>query len=184
MTADLAITAQSDATLPTGSLLRASVAVSLVPDAAWLADLRDTMAVDGLRKVRMQVQIAPEDDGLVLSGHLGATVVQPCIVTLDPVTTRIDTEITRRYRPDLPQPTSDDVEIPEDDSPEPLEPSLNLADLLAEALNLALPLYPRASDAELGRAVFAADGVAPLTDDEVKPFAGLSVLRDKLSKDE
>ncbi len=42
------------------------------------------------------------------------------------------------------------------------------------------PLYPRADGAELGEAVFAEDGAEPLSDEDVKPFAGLAALRDKL----
>jgi hypothetical protein len=53
---------------------------------------------------------------------------------------------------------------------------------MAEALALALPDYPRAPDAELEAGQFAAPGVAPMTDDEAKPLAGLAALRDRLRR--
>ena len=37
--------------------------------------------------------------------------------------------------------------------------------------------FPRADGAELGRRTFAAPGVAPMTDEASRPFAGLAVLK-------
>ena len=56
-------------------------------------------------------------------------------------------------------------------------------DLSCEALSLALPLYPRAPGAELGAQVFAPPGAEPLTDDVIKPFAGLAGLARSMKKD-
>jgi hypothetical protein len=55
---------------------------------------------------------------------------------------------------------------------------LDLAALMTEALVLALPLYPRAPGAELGSAVFAEPGTAPMTDESARPFARLGLLKD------
>ena len=41
-----------------------------------------------------------------------------------------------------------------------------------------------AADAELGAGRFAEPGVDTLSDEDVKPFAGLAALRDKLGKDD
>ena len=49
-----------------------------------------------------------------------------------------------------------------------------------EALALALPAYPRANGAALGEAVFAAQGVAPLRDEDLRPFSGLASLAERL----
>jgi uncharacterized metal-binding protein YceD (DUF177 family) len=88
--------------------------------------------------------------------------------------------VARRYLAEMPEPEGDEVEMPEDDTAEPLPATLDLFAVLSEALALALPQYPRAEDAELGEAVFAAPGVAPMTDEEAKPLAGLAALRDRL----
>ena len=37
----------------------------------------------------------------MLEADLGATVVQSCVVTLDPVTTRVEETALRRYTPDI-----------------------------------------------------------------------------------
>jgi hypothetical protein len=57
---------------------------------------------------------------LAAGGRLGATVVQPCVATLAPVTTRIETGVTRRYLADWQEPEGEEAEMPEDDTTEAL----------------------------------------------------------------
>lgn len=73
--------------------------------------------------------------------------------------------------------------MPEDDTLEPIPEVIDLRALAAEELALALPDWPRAPGAELGEAVFAAPDAAPLRDADLRPFAGLQALKDKLEKD-
>jgi uncharacterized metal-binding protein YceD (DUF177 family) len=108
-------------------------------------------------------------------------------VTLDPVTTRIEETVERVYVPEEAYfEEEDDIggesEMPEDTSTEPLGMVISARDAMIESLLLALPQYPRATDADLGEAVFAEDGVTPLKDEDTKPFAGLAALRDQLDK--
>ncbi|WP_212525643.1 DUF177 domain-containing protein [Actibacterium sp. MT2.3-13A] len=158
---------------------------SLVPGAEARAALADELGLIGLRKLRFEGQLVPEGKrDWRLEAHLGATVVQPCVVTLEPVTTRIDEEITRRYLADLPAgPEGDEVEMPEDETLEPLPETLDLGQVMAEALALALPLYPRAEGAALGAAAYTEPGQRPMTDEEAKPLAGLAELLKKQKKD-
>lgn len=158
------------------------VAISLSPDPDETAAIRDELGLGGLRKLRLSGELIPEGkEDWRLEAHLGASVTQPCVVTLAPVTTRIDTDITRRYLRDWQMPQDDEAEIPEDDTEEALPGELDLYGVLIEALALALPLYPRADGVDLGEAVFAPPGVAPLRDRDVKPFAGLESLKEKLA---
>ena len=153
----------------------------LRPDAESRRALAARLGLSGLRKLRFRGRIEPSGArDWVLRGHLGATVVQPCVITLEPVTTRIETEVTRTYLAAMPEPEGDEVEMPEDDSAEPLGSHIDPAAVMAEALALALPLYPRRAGARLGEAVFTAPGIAPLTDAQMRPFAGLAALRDAL----
>ena len=147
---------------------------------------RDRIAADlgltALRKLSGRIRLYP--DGArdwKLDGSLGATVVQPCVVTLEPVTTRIDTHFSRRFVANFEMPETSEAEMPEDDTIEPLQESLDLAEILIEALAIALPDYPRSDGAEMGAQTFAQPGVTPMSDEDAKPFAGLAALRDKLS---
>ncbi|MBN2905440.1 MAG: DUF177 domain-containing protein [Rhodobacteraceae bacterium] len=161
---------------------RGATPVRLVPDAAACAQIAKRLGLNALRKLRLEGTLRPEgarDWRLV--ARLGATVVQPCVVTLAPVTTRIDVDVIRTYRADLaPLPEDEEIEMPEDDTEEPLPETLDLAAVMEEALALALPLYPRAGGAELGEAVFAEPGAQPMRDEDTKPFAGLADLKRKL----
>ncbi|PWK62837.1 YceD family protein [Roseicyclus mahoneyensis] len=172
--------------LPLARLPRASTrSFEIVPDASARAALSGEMGLLALRKLRFSGELLP--DGARdwrLEAKLGATVVQPCVVTAEPVTTRIDEPVTRRYLAQMPESEGDEVEMPEDDSAEPLPDVLDLSEVMAEALALALPLYPRAADAALAQTVFTAPGVAPLTDEDARPLAGLAALRDRLSQGE
>jgi uncharacterized metal-binding protein YceD (DUF177 family) len=117
-----------------------------------------------------------------LEGSLEADVEQPCGITLAPVRTKIKEAVTRLYLADWQEPTGAETEIAADDEAEALPDVIDVAQVGVEALSLALPAYPRAPGAELGAVAHAEPGVAPLTDDTVKPFAGLASLRDKLGK--
>ncbi len=154
---------------------------ALTPDADDRTAIADTLGIVGIKKLRFEGNLTPQGrKDWVLTAQLGATVVQDCVVTLDPVTTRIDEAVTRQYLADLPETTGTEVEMPEDDTLEPLPDSIDLYAVLTEALALALPLYPRADGAELGQVVYTRKGVAPLTDEAARPFAGLGALRDSL----
>jgi uncharacterized metal-binding protein YceD (DUF177 family) len=155
---------------------------SLTPDAAALNELGAELGLLDLRKVAFKGSVTPAgSEGWDLRARLGATVVQPCVVTLEPVTTRIEEEVIRRYRIRLPDiEEGGEVEMPEDETLEPLGATIDLRAVLAESLALALPPYPRAGDAEAGSAVFTGPGIAPMSDDDAKPFAGLADLRDKM----
>ncbi len=154
------------------------------PDAAARADLARDLGLLGVSALSFIGRITPVGrDEMVLTGTLVASIDQPCVVTLVPVPARISEEVARRYVAGLTMPEGDEVEMPQDDTVEPMPEVIDLADVAAEALTLALPLYPRAPGAVLGETVFAPDGVAPLTDTDLKPFAGLASLARKLGSD-
>jgi len=150
----------------------------LEPDAGARAALAETLGISQVRKLRFSGELIPEGRGdWLLRADLGATVVQPCVVTLAPVTTRIDQTVTRRYLARWQEPeVGSETEMPEDDTVEPLPELLDLAGVMAEALALALPDYPRVAGANLGEAVYTEPGVEPLTEEKIHPFAGLAGL--------
>lgn len=157
----------------------------LRPDAERMRALADTLGLDGLRKLRLAGKLTPEGRrDWRLEATLGATVVQPCVITLAPVTTRIDAPVTRTYTAAFAAPEAGETEMPEDDSAEPLPEAIDLMALLEEALALNLPLYPKAEGAELETANFAEPGITPMQDEDARPFAGLAGLRAQLDEKE
>ncbi|WP_372573137.1 YceD family protein [Ruegeria jejuensis] len=156
----------------------------LRPAAPELSQIADELELLGLRKLDFSGEVSAEGrKDWRLKAKLGATVVQPCIVTLDPVTTRIDIPVRRLFLADWQEPEASEVEMPEDDETEALPPELNLSRIMIESLALALPLYPRSDGADSGEMVFTEPGKTPMRDEDAKPFAGLADLRDALKKE-
>ena len=148
------------------------------------AALARLLGAQAVRKLRFHGRIAPAPDGAWrLTGELGATVVQTCVVTLEPVTTRVDAPVRRLFAPHAVASVDIDFESEDDDEAEPLGDAIDLGLVAIEALALALPPYPRAEGAELGElARSAPPGVAPITDGDLRPFAALAALRDPSSE--
>jgi uncharacterized metal-binding protein YceD (DUF177 family) len=123
-----------------------------------------------------------EQGDWILTAELGATVEQPCSVTLEPVRARIQTTISRTFRK---SPTAlfdrgSEYEMPEDDTEEKLAESINLFEIFIEGLSLELEDYPKVNGIQSTKVDFAAPGVAPLTDESAKPFAILAEFKEKL----
>lgn len=144
------------------------------------AALARSLDLPAIARLRFAGEIRPEGrEDFALTAQLSADVTQACVVTLAPVPARIDEPVLRRYLADYVEPEGDEVELSEDDSVEPLPERIDIAEVAREALALALPPYPRAPDADLGEAVFAGPGVAPLRDADLRetsPFAALQGL--------
>ena len=83
-----------------------------------------------------------------VSGRLNAEVVQACVVTLEPVATRLDLQFTVLYGP---ADECDDVVI--DLETELIEPfdgdAIDIGEAVAQQLALALDPYPRAAGASI-----------------------------------
>lgn len=152
---------------------RQAIPFELAPDAGGRAAVAAELGIPAIRKLRFAGRLQPEGrQDWRLEGELGATVVQDCVVTLDPVTTRLDEPVSRLYLAALPDPAPGEAEMPDEEAEE-LPQALDLAQVMLEALALALPPYPRAPGVELGEVVVTETGAEPLTGERAKPFAAL-----------
>ena len=127
-------------------------------------------------------------DNWRLKAHLGATIEQSCVLSLEPVQARIDSLVERNYLPlktyDEPSDGLDGVvEMKLDETLEPLETELDLMHVMIEALLIELPTYPKVTGASFGKRIIVAPGIIPLSDEDAKPFANLSLLMDKSAKE-
>lgn len=149
----------------------------IAPTPGEAAALARLFGAEAVRKLRFSGRLTPlERGGWGLDALLGATVVQTCVVSLEPVATRVDQPVRRRFLPGTGIRGGDLVVDPdEDDEIEPLGERIDLGLVATEALALALPAYPRKEGAALG-------AVAAGTDDEEepRPFAALAALRGKM----
>lgn len=113
---------------------------------------------------RGRVERGREPGELVLRGWLDADVVQACVISLEPLPTRLRRPVERRYRPTEAgsagwahlQPLGLE-ELADEEEVEPvLGGAIDLGEAFAEELGLALDPYPRAAGAALD-----ADALAP-----------------------
>jgi uncharacterized metal-binding protein YceD (DUF177 family) len=112
--------------------------------------------------------------GLHVTGRVSATVLQTCVVTLEPTENEIDEPVDLVFAPAIAEsPVHDqggELDIPYDDEPEPLVDGIvDLGAIATEFLILAIDPYPRKPDA-----VFQASAA---DDDAAHPFAALAALK-------
>ena len=156
---------------------------ALRPDRPVLEQIARDLGLSGLRKVTFEGHITAQARAdWQLSGKLGATVTQPCVITLEPVTTRLEVDTNRLFLKDYQAPEEQELEMPDDETVEPLGTWIDPFAVMIEALTLALPEYPRKEDASLGQMIYAEPGTAAMTDEDARPFAGLALLKSKLDK--
>ncbi|MEH6738260.1 MAG: DUF177 domain-containing protein [Sulfitobacter sp.] len=175
-------TPPSDTSLRVSSLSQSGPSpFSIRPDARVLATLAEMLGISSLRKLSFEGSLKPfGESDWQLKGRLGATAVQACVVTLEPVVTRIDTDVARIFVKDFSEAEAPEIEMPEDDSIEPLGVWIDPAIVMQEALALALPEYPRKDEAQAKTIRVTEPGKTPMTDEEARPFAGLAALKDQL----
>ena len=161
---------------------RKTVRFTFAPDAAARALIAQALGLLELPELVLKGELQPMGRiDVALRADLQALVVQPCSISLAPVTSRLKDQVERNYRHDFEDPKGDEVEMLGDDA-EALPEVIDVAAVALEALALALPLYPRAKGVDLGAVVATPPGAAPLTEETLKPFAGLAGLAEKMKK--
>jgi len=169
------------------------VVVTTLPAAGYSVRLaasdEDLRAMAGATDVEAFEQLQAEvtvrrwrRDGAQVSGRVHAVVVQPCIVSLEPVRQVIEEDFASTFVPHdskLAKPSrTGEGEIlldPEgEDAPEIFEgDSIDVWSVVAEWLNLAIDRFPRAPGAELAMDF----GMTDAGEDKVKPFSALARLK-------
>ncbi len=156
-------------------------AFEAVAPAEACAIIAERLGAISISKMRFSFKLTPlPGQGWRLAGQVGATVTQSCVVTLEPVRTRIDVGVRRIYLQDgSAQAAEIEIDAEEMDDYDDLPEVLDLAEVAIEEIALALPSYPRAKGARLDGAITGAD-----RDDREKPFAALAALRGKITDEQ
>lgn len=157
--------------------------VDFQPDPDLQARVADFLGLRELSHWRIRGTLSPEgDDAWRLKARMTANAVQSCVVTLDPVPQKIDTELERLFVPeDGPDALmTEDIDLEQDDEIEVYGDILTLGSVALEALALELDPYPRSTETSEVNLSAAPPGIAPLTDEAMRPFAALSALKAKL----
>ena len=153
-----------------------------------VSELIKRLDVLNIKKVSLVGSLSPLSiDEWSLKAVLKATVKQKCVISLKPVQTVVNDTISRTFSAlalHNNYESDDDGASPVifDDSLHQLNNEIDLAEIIFEELTLILPLYPKIEGAELGSYSVTEPGAKPLNEENIKPFAQLSELKDKLSK--
>jgi len=125
-------------------------------------------------KAELHVRRLVESSVIAVEGKFSAGVVQECVVTLEPLEARIKGTIAERFAPVGDARTEFVLADEDEDLEEPLEgDSIDLGEIVAQSLSLALDPYPRKHGA-------AFEPVAEESDSEPPggPFAALATLNE------
>jgi uncharacterized metal-binding protein YceD (DUF177 family) len=146
-------------------------------DEATRAALAVILKVSAVDSFEATLMVAPLRGGLRAQGRLVADIVQPSVVTFEPVGQHIDEPIDRIFLPEdsahKPTPGSEVfVDLEDDDFPDHIDgPEVDLSALLIETLALAIEPYPRLPGEGLDSLGIDADKQAS------GPFAALQKLK-------
>ena len=136
--------------------------------------LAERFELDSLDRLEATVRLRRRPGGVIEArGHLEAVLAQPCVVTLDPVPATLSEDFRVLFAPEADLAGAEVIINPEQDAPEPLlDGRIDLGELVAQQLGLALDPYPRSPGAVLEAATDPSGGAG-----KPSPFADLARLR-------
>lgn len=148
------------------------------------AALAERLGVTSLEELAIEVALSHTKRGVRADGHLQATVVQPCSVTLEPLVSQLDLPIELEFEHENFHKNIDfqDVDVDEDDPPEDIVGGrFDLGETLVQVLAVEIDPFPRSPDlpyADTESGTVDGDDVDGAS--ERNPFAALAALKDKL----
>ena len=167
-----------DAKIRVDKIPSAGRVVTIKTDAEQRAVLAERLKVSEVTDFSAQVTATRFRGGIQAKGTVSGTIVQPCVVTGDPVSQTINEAIDRVFLPghDAASEATAGAEIfvnlEDDDLPDYFEgDEIDLADLVIEVFALAIDLYPRKPGVELTEELKGDDPA------ELSPFAALKSLK-------
>jgi uncharacterized metal-binding protein YceD (DUF177 family) len=152
----------------------------VVAEADERAALSRRFGLVGIDSLVADLTYARHGHVIAVKGHLAADVTQTCVVTLEPLKTRIDEDLAIKFDPDLAVDDEEQAEISaeelldEDDVQALVGDEIDLGEVVAECLGLALDPYPRKEGSEIDPRYATGGGEAA---SEANPFAVLKKLK-------
>lgn len=151
---------------------------AIIADAAErtaLASRFDLLELKCLR-ARLDATRVPDSPLVYITGSLHAEAVQRCVVTLEPLAACIDEKIDALYGPEDARTEIVDTQVEEATLPEPFDGEMiDVGELIAQQMALALDPYPRKSDADATE--YASERLSGADSAESGPFSELAKWR-------
>jgi uncharacterized metal-binding protein YceD (DUF177 family) len=154
--------------------------VEITADETERRKLAGRFSLKAIDRLSARVTLSRRAGIIHADGKVDAAVVQICVVTGDPLPAEIDAPFSIRFVPDAyAAPGEEEFELSAADCDTlPLDAGrIDLGEIVAETLALALDPFPRSPNAD---AALRETGVAGEV--EAGPFAALKALKDRLDK--
>jgi uncharacterized metal-binding protein YceD (DUF177 family) len=143
--------------------------------------LAGRFGLKAIERLEAEVRLARRAGLIYTEGHVDADVVQSCVVTDEPLPAHVDAPFSVRFVADTAAAAADDeIELSAEDCDTlPLEGGkIDLGELAAETLALALDPFPRSAAADV-----ALEQAGLGNETEAGPFAALKALKERMEKD-
>lgn len=128
----------------------------------------------GIDRLEASFSLKRAGTGVIhVSGAVEAEVTQACVITLAPVPAKIAESFSADFADeDRRRPADEELAFDADDPPEPIRNGhIDLGELAAEQLALALDPYPRAPGAAIPAQFTPDDAVEEIEEQPVNPFS-------------
>ena len=152
--------------------------IEIEADVQERAALAKRFDLIGIEKLTGKFTIRRDAAGIVAEGRVAAAVTQACSITGDPLPATVDEPVALRF---VAEEDSGQDEVELGDSDIDVIPydggTIDLGEVAAETMALALDPFPRGPNAEV---VLKEAGV--LSEEQAGPFGALAGLKEKLAK--
>jgi uncharacterized metal-binding protein YceD (DUF177 family) len=152
--------------------------IEIDADAQERAALAKRFDLIAIERLTGKFTIRRDAAGIVAEGRVAAAVTQACSITGDPLPATVDEPVALQFVPGD-ESEQDEVELGDNDIDViPYDGgTIDLGEVAAETMALALDPFPRGPNAEV---VLKQAGV--LSEEQAGPFGALAALKDKLGK--
>ncbi len=154
--------------------------LTLSANDAERAALARRFGLASLGSLTAEVSLHRANQDILATGRLAAELVQPCVVTAEPVPDRVDEDFAIIFRAEPGEMSPDDeVELGEEELDVMFYDGalIDVGEAVAQTLGLSLDPYPRAPGSEE-----ALKEAGVLDESQAGPFGALAELKDKLGQ--
>lgn len=151
--------------------------VTIIADATERAALAQRFSLVAIKALGATFAVQRDARGIIVTGRVTADVVQACVVTDDPLESRVDEAVALRFVAEDAATLPDEIELADDalDTIGYVGSAIDLGEAAAETVALALDPFPRGP-----RAATMLRDAGVIGEEEAGPFGALSALKDKL----
>lgn len=124
---------------------------TIEPKQAEYKNLIDRLDVIDLKDMKAEVTVSKDGKYVDVRGKVSAVVTQSCIITLEPVETKVEEifeTVLEEGAPKKPK-KNEEVEMPEEVQEYFEGHKIDIGEIVTQQLVLALPVYPRKKSAKL-----------------------------------